>query len=634
MTASRVGRLVLATVGALSVLSALAVATAGPASASSGNDLRVDTVDTSGYPDIALTVTWPSRPADDGAAATAVVEENGQGRQPTLTPLQRQGLAVAILMDTSGSMTGAPLDAAKAAAGAMVSHLPQDTKVGVIGFSTTALLATPPTTDRTAVSNALAGLSAGGGTAMYDAVTLALDQLPAGMASRREIVLLSDGGDNSSTSTIDAAVSRISAAGVGLDVVELVTTDTDHATLDRLARTGGGSVISAADPAGLANAYDSLARGLTSEYRIEFKATGHGPTPLHVALAQGSHSVAADLNLNLPLVAPTAPSPTAGIVVPTVSQVPQNIWPLVIGAGLCFLAALIFLSSLRRPLKSMQLRADLPAAHVAGSSVVSRLAEQATVATDRVLERHGRRSRLNDALERAGILLRPGEFVVLASSGAVVALGLGTLLANPLVGVGLAAGVVISVRVVLGVLTSRRRRQFTAQLGDNLQLIASTLRSGYGVLQAMDVVAQEADAPSREEFRRIVVETRLGRDVNESLRNAADRVGGEDFAWVAQAIEINREVGGDLASVLDNVASTIRERDRIRRQVRALSAEGRVSAYVLVALPLGLAGVLAVINPGYISELTHGVGLVLSAVGFVMLGIGSFWLSRMVNVDY
>jgi tight adherence protein B len=214
---------------------------------------------------------------------------------------------------------------------------------------------------------------------------------------------------------------------------------------------------------------------------------------------------------------------------------------------------------------------------------------------------------------------------------AAVGLAAGTILAGLLVGVLLAATVAIAARLILTMLAGRRRQRFHAQLGDDLQLMAGSLRSGYAVLQAIDVVAREAESPSAEEFRRVTVEARLGRDVGTSLRAMADRVGGDDFEWVVQAIEINREVGGDLADVLDGVAGTMRERERVRRQVKAVSAEGRLSCYVLVALPFLLGLAISFLNPSYLAELTHGTGLALSIGGGVMLALGSLWMSRMVK---
>ncbi|MFN2506594.1 MAG: type II secretion system F family protein [Acidimicrobiales bacterium] len=115
----------------------------------------------------------------------------------------------------------------------------------------------------------------------------------------------------------------------------------------------------------------------------------------------------------------------------------------------------------------------------------------------------------------------------------------------------------------------------------------------------MDTVTREAEPPTAEEFKRLTIETRLGRDFVEALQSLADRVGSEDFQWVVQAVQIQREVGGDLAAILDSVAGTVRDRTRIRRQVSALSAEGRMSAWVLMILPFGLGGMMALTSKEY-----------------------------------
>ena len=125
---------------------------------------------------------------------------------------------------------------------------------------------------------------------------------------------------------------------------------------------------------------------------------------------------------------------------------------------------------------------------------------------------------------------------------------------------------------------SKRQAAFADQLPDALQLLAGGIRAGFGLMQAIDNVAGELPAPAGEEFQRVKVETHLGRDTNEALRAMALRVGSQDFEWVVEAIEINREVGGDLGEILDSVGGTIRDRNRLRRRIKSLSAEGRVSA--------------------------------------------------------
>ena len=149
------------------------------------------------------------------------------------------------------------------------------------------------------------------------------------------------------------------------------------------------------------------------------------------------------------------------------------------------------------------------------------------------------------------------------------------------------------------------------------------------------MVARETESPTAEEFRRLTVETRLGRDFPDALRALAARVRSQDFEWVVQSLEIHRDVGGDLAEVLDAVSGTIRDRNRVRRQVRALSAEGRMSAIVLVALPFVLAAVTAVLDPEYVGELTaSGAGIGMIAGGGVLLAIGGVWLHRIVKPTF
>ena len=130
-------------------------------------------------------------------------------------------------------------------------------------------------------------------------------------------------------------------------------------------------------------------------------------------------------------------------------------------------------------------------------------------------------------------------------------------------------------QITLGFLVGRRKKAFAEQLDSTLQMMAASLRAGYSLLQAVQAMSSEADAPTRDEFSRVLNETRIGRPLNDSLIEVSNRMGSEDFNWVAQAIAINREVGGNLADVLDGVARTIRERNQLHRQVASLASEGK-----------------------------------------------------------
>ena len=151
--------------------------------------------------------------------------------------------------------------------------------------------------------------------------------------------------------------------------------------------------------------------------------------------------------------------------------------------------------------------------------------------------------------------------------------------------------------LVLGFLAGKRRAKFDQQLGDTLQLLAGGLRAGHSILRAIDAAATESQSPTSEEMRRVITETSLGRDLLASLNDTAERMKNEDFVWIAQAIQINREVGGNLAEVLDQVNETIRERSEIKGHIKSLAAEGKFSAYILMAMPIGIVAMLMAGQP-------------------------------------
>jgi tight adherence protein B len=271
----------------------------------------------------------------------------------------------------------------------------------------------------------------------------------------------------------------------------------------------------------------------------------------------------------------------------------------------------------------------------AGPSTLSGAATTMTGVVDKLLRRRGNVGARIAALEQAGITMRLQDFALLVMAGALAAGALGVVLAGPLLGLALGLVVPIVAKVVVSMLTSRRQKAFADQLDDSLQLMAGGLRAGHSLLQTLNSVATEADAPTSVEFSRVINETRVGREVGHALDETARRMNSEDFVWVTQAIAINREVGGNLAEVLDGVAHTIRERNQIRRQVKALSAEGRLSALVLMALPLGVLAFLGVSNPAYIARFTEGLaGYAMIASGVLLLIVGGLWLRKIVSFKF
>ena len=294
---------------------------------------------------------------------------------------------------------------------------------------------------------------------------------------------------------------------------------------------------------------------------------------------------------------------------------------------------LLALALVRPPERVSRSRLDpnLPAQ----PGTIAELTQGALRVIDRQLARRDAMSNLARTLQGAGLRLSPADFILLTLAGTVVAAAMGLLLGGLGLAVLFGGTAVLLAKVLLNVLASRRRAAFADQLDDSLQLMASSLRAGHSILRAMDSVAQEAAAPTSEEFARLINETRVGRDLTQSLDEMAARMGSEDFAWTAQAIAIQREVGGNLAEVLDAVGHTIRERNAIRRQVKALSAEGKLSAIILMALPPGIGGFLALIRPEYVGKFTESLmGYGLLAAAAVLLTVGGLWMRKTVRIRF
>jgi tight adherence protein B len=227
------------------------------------------------------------------------------------------------------------------------------------------------------------------------------------------------------------------------------------------------------------------------------------------------------------------------------------------------------------------------------------------------------------------------DYVVLVSAIAVTMLAAGLVAGSALFGLLLAGLTALGGRLLISFRTARRRRAFADQLQDSLQLLASSLRAGHSMLQALNSVAREAEAPTSEEFTRVINEVRVSRGLTEVLHETASRMGSNDFVWVTQAIAINREVGGNLAEVLDGVGHTIRERNQIRRQVKALSAEGKMSALVLMVLPVGISGFLYFSNRPYLMKFTESlIGYALIGLCLLLMTVGGIWLAKVTKISF
>jgi tight adherence protein B len=241
---------------------------------------------------------------------------------------------------------------------------------------------------------------------------------------------------------------------------------------------------------------------------------------------------------------------------------------------------------------------------------------------------------LKSQLEEAHIPMRPGEFIIVSLAAG---LALGAILTG-ITGVwifgviGLVMGPVGGVAFLKRKITSRRNA-FAAQLPDALSLIASSLSAGHTFLRAIQMMCEESEPPMSEEFARVVAETRLGDSVVDSLARMAQRLELRDLDWVVQAIRIQQTVGGKLADLLHTLADFIRAREEVRREVRVLTAEGRMSAWVLGGLPLFLLLAIQVIDPEYMKPMFQGWGIAVLAATAASVAAGTAIIFKMVQIE-
>jgi tight adherence protein B len=563
-----------------------------------------------------------------------------------------------LVVDTSSAMKGAGLAGAQAAALAFLKAVPADASVGLVVVSTTAALVTAPTIDRAALTTAINRLTASGGTALYDATLIA--ERAVGTMGSRTIVLLTGSRDDSSKSSLPQAVSAAQLSGAVIDAISLGTVATQVAPLQQLTAASGGRLLATQQVAEFAPAFRSAAQDISTEILITAQVpaqfAGQGVTVAVTAKAGNttvSDSAAYQLS-NTTVTGGAASNPAAAgsprpervTIVRFGSHTDLIIGIVAVFVGLLALFVLLAFNArlldtrdtrMRRRLSSYTLtgrttRAE-PQPTALGDSSVTRSAVQLA---GRLVVSRDFDARLGRRLDAAGVPLKPAEWIVV-QAGSAVALGLLFLLLGGGSAVAAILGILIGIGGPIGYLVMRESRRSTAfleQLPDTLQLIAGSISVGHSLAQAMDAVVREDIQPMSTEFNRALVETRLGMPVEDALEGISTRMVSEDFAWIVMAIRIHREVGGNLAEILTTVAATVRERERLRRQVRGLSAEGRLSAWILGALPPIFATYLILVRPTYIKPLfTDPLGVTLLGVMIVLMITGIFWLRRVVKVE-
>ncbi len=639
-----------ATLRVLGAAAALTLALAGQATAADNSSLNVVKVDGRNVELLMTFVPKEVVTAQTPVSATLEVE----GRQlaaPARVVIDDQLPTTAILvMDTSGSMKGDQMAAAQDAANKFLDGLPDTVQTGLVTFNDGIAVLAQPTTDRGAVKDQIAAIKTGGHTALYDGVLAALDLVPAGTKAR--LLVLSDGGDSVSKASLAEATAAIQASGLPVDVVAIDPTAKEEQALRDLSTPNAGNLRTAKTASDLAPAFTAAstkyaARAfITGKVPVGVEAQGK-PVSAQVRVADQAFDASATLPDD-PSLSATAADPDANAVSLPVNQPLPPIEeagtfvPLVLGLlAIGIVLLIVFLVRTVKGERKSRSRLNQVLNYQVSVGGQGTVGEPPGIMASMVLWLDGvlaRRSSYRATITKIGA----ADFSFLPATWLLVRLGiivvlfvvLSVLLQSLLLGVLLAvvAGWVLS-NMWLRSRAERRRKAFSNELPDFLLLLASGLRAGLSFTSALDSAAAEGPGEVGRQMRRALGEVQLGAQLDVALTACAERMDSEDLRWTVTALSIQREVGGNLSTILEAAAESIKARYALRREVATLSAEGKLSAYVLVALPLGIFAFLALFRRDYIATLwSTPMGLVMLFAICVLILVGWVWMRSIVRI--
>jgi tight adherence protein B len=623
---------------------AAATATTAPAPAQAGAVVRE--VDTRNMPTVTLTVAAPGQSAIDPSRIS--VTEDGEAVTGASvvrladTPRVR---GTVLLVDTSaGTEENNLIGTIRDAARAFVEAKNATDQVAIVKFGGDVVTITDFTADKDQLRTNIDTLVAGGERRLWDGITTAGRAFVQEPTLQPNVVLITTGADAASKNSGSDAAAALQLSHSAFFVAGLNYAD---ASVQARAASTGGAWANTADPAQLPGLLRGVKAALDNQFVVSYQSkVEDGPFSIAVALGDARTSVLANPGTLAEGVQELPPVVREGqkLGVFQNDRSRMLIVILVVAAVVTFAGAIVLIFVRRddaitdrlsiytdEAARRAALEGDGDGSRFAESNMMKRAVEM----TENLAIKHGFLEKVEAKLDQADLPLRPAEALFFYLMATVV-LGLLLLVLAPSMIVGLLLAGLVAVAPIgfLKYRRTRRIRKFNEQLPDALQLLSSTLRAGYSLLQGVDAVAQESHDPMGKELQRVMVEARLGRVMEEALDDMAIRMESNDFAWAVMAIRIQREVGGNLAELLQTVGETMVLRERMRREIKALTAEGSISALVMGLLPIILGGILYMSAPDYIGTLfQHTMGLVF--VGLAGLGavIGVFWLRKLIRID-
>jgi tight adherence protein B len=618
----------------LALVAVAALTVAAPAAASAPA-LVVKHVDTSAWPTVTVTAETP----DPSTTPELQVFENGQSAQNVRLAGADNQSAVAVVIDTSQSMHGQKIADAVAAATTFVTGAQSGDSLGVFAFDSKPYLAVALPGNSTAAAGGLASLATGDhpGTAIYGGVQMAARALAAQPINHRAIVLLTDGSSDHDTATLAQAVAAAKSAHATIYSVGIEGSASGTSALQTLARQTGGQFLQATDRPALIAAYAKISADLSSTFTFTYHSLVPKGTPIHLALsAPGLGSARASTMAPGQVAAASGPKEPL-LHMPTTAAGRAGV---AVGAAVLVLfGVLILLSSRPGVAVGKRIAAytepkkraiEIPGLTPVKVSMLSQL----FAATEKIAGSFNYWKRMAFRLEQADLPLRAAEVVYIQMGASLIlgvfgrfVLGLNGLLEL----VPLAAGILVP-SLFVKFMARRRLNLFESQLPETLITLAASLKAGHAFNSALASVVKEGAEPTSKELGRVAQEIQLGSTSEAALESMSKRMDSTNFGFVVMAVNIQRTVGGSLAEILDMVADTVRQRQQFSRKVKALTAQGRMSAYVLLAMPFLMGLAIFALNPAYMSILfTSSAGKFMIGVSLVMMAIGGVIIRKIVS---
>lgn len=582
----------------------------------------------------------------DVGAGSVSIEENGEDKSISgVRTASRDGrlIQVAFVVDTSRALAqGEIFEAAKTSIANEIRRLPSGVEVAVLVAGDTAVIKTPFTADHDAAAASVESLELSNGTRMFNAIDRAAALFADDTGSVATVVAFS--GSQDEASTIGAPEARRALATSGAQLVA-VRYGGGESTLGAVVSGAGGLDLAAGNGEDLAARVGDATKVASDRLLITYdgvtEQTTRADATISIGSATGRYSYPGGLATTT--ISSLQPPPVSEASGPAFFRSTMGLY-LAIGLAFVGLSLAVYAGmSLVSGETSLQGLIDRYSGETAGAElndeeqaiVQTALVRRAVELSESFAEDRGFLTKVEEMLEQANLPLRPGEAMSFFSAG-VIFFGAGSYIFTQSIIVTVILTVLFMVALIgfVRFKAARRVRAFEKQLPDTLTLLAGTLRAGYSLPQGLEAVSNEIADPMGYELRRVMTEARLGREIEESLASTAERLASPDFAWAVMAIGIQREVGGNLNELLMTVADTMVARERLKGEVAALTAEGKLSAIILGGLPPGLGFVMWIMNPDYIETLfTETLGHILLGVGVVSAAIGMAWMKKVITIN-